>query len=161
MHRSVYEVTHKPIPISQRTRAGNLPDWFYERVCDYAENTTPEQREAAIRALSLSLGPGCDRNGDRLMLSPTVRDTFFRESYHCFRTAAKALSMTDYAVFAGVQPAPAFQAALSGLNDSYEDTRGIYIYSTETELLVTLEYWLRNADLSLPFYIGGVVDYHY
>ena len=64
MHRSVYEVTHKPIPINQHARAGNLPDWFYERVCDYAENTTPEQREAAIRALSLSLGPGCDRNGD-------------------------------------------------------------------------------------------------
>ena len=54
-----------------------------------------------------------------------------------------------------MQAAPAFQLALDGLRDSYEDQRGIYIYSPETDSLVTLEHWLRSADLSRPFYIGG------
>ncbi|MBS5549066.1 MAG: DUF945 domain-containing protein [Oscillospiraceae bacterium] len=58
-----------------------------------------------------------------------------------------------------MRAAPAFQLALDGLRDSYEDQRGIYIYSPETDSLVTLEYWLRNADLSRPFYIGGTIDY--
>lgn len=60
-----------------------------------------------------------------------------------------------------MQTAPAFQLALDGLQDSYEDQRGIYIYSPETDSLVTLEHWLRSADLSQPFYIGGTIDYHF
>ena len=44
MHNSIYEVSRSPVPASQRARAGNMPDWFFERVCDYAENPTPRQR---------------------------------------------------------------------------------------------------------------------
>ena len=51
MHNSIYEVSRSPVPASQRARAGNMPDWFFERVCDYAENPTPRQREEALGSL--------------------------------------------------------------------------------------------------------------
>lgn len=161
MHNNIYEISCNPIPAEQRARAGNIPGWFYEQICDYAENPGSAKRELAIQTLSKLFGNFCIRDGDKFILSPQIRASFFRKSYSYFKAAAEVLSHTDYDIFSGLTPSPAFQLALSGLNDSYEDTRGIYIYSTETELLVTLEYWLRNADLSLPFYIGGVVDYHY
>lgn len=160
MHNSIYEISRSPIPLDQRTRAGHMPDWFYERICDYAENPGPAGRESAIHALSMLLGRFCTRERDRLTLSPQIRDVFFRSSFDCFKAAAQALAQTDYSVFAGLAPSPAFPLALSGLNDSYEDPRGIYIYSPETGELVTLERWLRNTDLSRPFYIGGTIDYH-
>ena len=50
--------------------------------------------------------------------------------------------------------------ALSGLNDSYEDRYGIYVYTGTTNTLEPLDRWLRYADLSRPVYVGGVVDYH-
>ena len=60
----------------------------------------------------------------------------------------------------GSQLAPAFQAALDGLNESYEDIRDIYIYTREDDTLMPLDRWLRCTDLSRPFYIGGIIDYY-
>ena len=160
MHNSIYEVSLSPVPVDQRARAGNMPDWFFERICDYAENPTPRQREEALGVLFKTLGRFCTKEGEKFSLSPQIKEEFFQTRYECFRAAAEALAQTNYAIFAGMRAAPAFQLALDGLRDSYEDQRGIYIYSPETDSLVTLEYWLRNADLSRPFYIGGTIDYH-
>ena len=41
MHSFVYELARTPVRPDCYARAGNLPDWFYEQVCDYAENTDP------------------------------------------------------------------------------------------------------------------------
>ena len=57
MHSFVYELARTPVRPDCYARAGNLPDWFYEQVCDYAENTDPPQREQAIADLSHFLGP--------------------------------------------------------------------------------------------------------
>ena len=160
MHSNVYEVSATPIPSQRYARAGNLPDWFYEQVCDYAENLTPTQREQAIAGLSRFLGPLCARKGDRLDFAPNLRDSFFRRGYVCFRAAAEVLAQTAYTVFSGSEKSPAFDLALSGLNDSYEDQFGVYIYTGISDTLEPLDRWLRYADLSRPVYVGGVVDYH-
>ena len=60
----------------------------------------------------------------------------------------------------GSEKAPAFDLALSSLNDSYEDRYGVYVYTGTTNTLEPLDRWLRYADLSRPVYVGGVVDYH-
>lgn len=70
------------------------------------------------------------------------------------------LAQTAYTVFSGSEQVPAFDLALSGLNDSYEDRYGIYIYMGTADTLEPLDRWLRYADLTRPVYIGGVVDYH-
>ena len=74
MHSFVYELARTPVRPDCYARAGNLPDWFYEQVCDYAENTDPPQREQAIADLSHFLGPLCTRKGDRLDFAPNLRD---------------------------------------------------------------------------------------
>ena len=45
------------------------------------------------------------------------------------------LAQTAFSVFNGSEVAPAFDLALDGLNDSYEDRYSIYIYHTQTEIL--------------------------
>src|SRR5699024_5566962 len=72
MHSFVYELARTPICPDRYARAGNLPDWFYEQVCDYAENTDLSQREQAIADLSRFLGPLCTRKGDRLDFAPSL-----------------------------------------------------------------------------------------
>ncbi len=48
MHSNVFDVSRSLVPVSERIRAGNLPDWFYEQICDYAENPNSGQRQTAI-----------------------------------------------------------------------------------------------------------------
>ena len=160
MHSNVYEVSTSPIPSQHYARSGNLPDLFYEQICSYAENTDPLQRKQAIHELARFLGPLCRCVGDQLTFGSDLKDSFFRKGYVCFRAAAEVLAQTAFSVFNGSEIAPAFDSALTGLNDSYEDRYGVYIYTADTGTLETLDHWLRHADLSQPVYIGGVVDYH-
>ena len=102
------------------------------------------------------LGPLCTRKGDRLDFAPNLRDSFFRRGYVCFRAAAEVLAQTAYAVFSGSEKAPAFDLALSGLNDSYEDRYGVYVYTGTTNTLEPLDRWLRYADLSRPVPVKNV-----
>ena len=44
--------------------------------------------------------------------------------------------------------------------ESYEDNRGIYIYDSANDDLLTLDSWLRTTDFHAPLYLGGVIDYH-
>ena len=150
MHSYVYQVSLQPIQSESYAKAGHLPDWFYEQVCSYAENADPSWREQAIQELAQFLGPLCT----------SLRDGFFRRGYVCFKAAAEVLAQTAFSVFSGSEVAPAFDLALDGLNDSYEDRYSIYIYHTQTEILEPLDRWLRYADLSKPVYIGGVVSYY-
>lgn len=160
MHSNIFEVSRTPVPIPMRARAGHMPDWFYEQVCDYAENPSPVQREEAIRQFYKQFRGLYTQSGDKITISPQIREIHFHKSYDCFRAAAEALAQTDYDVFTGNAVSPAFQLALDGLNDSYEDKRGIYIYLADSGELVTLDRWLRTADFSRPFYIGGTISYH-
>ena len=160
MHSNIIELSRTPVPAPMRAKAGHMPDWFYEQVCDYAVNPDPVQREGLIRQFYKQFGNLCTQNGDEITISPQIREIHFRNRYDCFKAAAETLAQTDYDVFTGITVSPAFHLALKGLNDSYEGKRDIYIYLPESGELVTLDRWLRTADFSRPFYIGGTINYH-
>lgn len=160
MYNSVFEVSHAPIPVSQRIRAGHLPDWFYEQVCDYTENLEPEQRQIAIEQFVSQFGGLCVREGDMITISPQIRETYFRKSYGHFKAAAETLSQTDYKAFSKCRVGSVLLLALDRLNNSYEDKRGVYICLTESGELMPLDRWIRTANFSNPFYIGGTISFH-
>lgn len=160
MCNSVFEISRVPIPVPERTRAGHLPDWFYEQVCDYAKNLGPERRQTAIGQFAAQFGDLCVREGDMITISPQIRETYFRKSYGSFKAAAEVLSQTDYEAFSECPAGSVLLSALNRLNSSYEDKRDVYIYLTGSGELIPLDRWIRTADFSNPFYIGGTVNYH-
>jgi hypothetical protein len=161
MHSTVFEIAENPISPSSYASPGYLPDWFYCSVCDYAEPMTEAEREQSILALERHFGNLCSRDGDQLRFSPGLKETYFMENHAYFLAAAKALAKTDYDTFAGITPAAAFDLALSSLSESYRDRRSFYIYTPGNRALTPLDSWLRTADLSRPFYVGGTINYHY
>jgi hypothetical protein len=161
MHSTIYEITEHPIPTSSYTGPGNLPDWFYCSVCDYAELMAEAERERSIVSLANHFGPLCQRQGDQLRFSPGLKENYFKENHRYFLEAAQALAQTDYDTFAGITPASAFDLALHSLSESYRDKRSFYIYTPGNRALTPLDTWLRTADLSHPFYVGGTINYHY
>ena len=162
MHSTIYELSTAPVPKQRRMQAGNLPDWFCFGICDYAEDIPTEAgRQYCINELMQRFHGLCTAENDRLSFLPEFRGRYFRKKYRYFRSALNALTKTDYQMFSGSIPAPAFHAAMRGITESYDDAHDIYIYYTNTGELHTLDSWLRETDLSTPFYVGGVIDYHY
>lgn len=160
MHSTVFELSERPVPAGRWITPGYLPDWFFSGA-DYAERMSCAEREGSIAALVDCLGGDCIRQGDCLTFAPVLRERYFRERYRCFHAAAQMLANAEYEVFSGITPAPAFLLALHGLRESYEDRHGFYIYQAARNTLLPLDRWLRSADLSLPYYVGGTIHYHY
>lgn len=122
---------------------------------------TDAEREDSITALVSRFGASCSRSGDRLIFAPSLRGTYFRESFRAFKAAVSALLETDYEAFAGIVSAPAFTAALNSIRESCTDPHGFYYIYTSEKQLLPLDSWLRTADISQPYYVGGTICYHF
>ena len=159
MHSCVYEVSSSPVPQEKRTKHSNLPEWFHG-ICDYADDLSPEQRTAAIQSFAEFFHGNCTIEDDKVTFSPQAKVDYFRDSFQYFRSALSVLDKVDLNSFSGTNPTPVLYAAVRGLMESYEDERGTYIYDAANEDLLTLDSWLRTTDVTTPFYLGGVIDYH-
>ena len=161
MHNTIYELSDKPIPKSNRATVGSLPAWFFDSVSDGATEISDDAREQEITRLVHCLGSSCIWDGNKLMLSPDVRQEYFKGAFEYFKKAAAALAETEYAVFSGTAPSAAFDLALQGMAESYSDKFGAYVYDPGIRELFPLDTWIRSADVSKPYYVGGAIDYHY
>lgn len=159
MHSTVYELSTHPIPAEEQLSPGYLPDWFFDTIANYATGMSGTERADSIATLAEHFGTLCDRNGDQIRFSPLLKQHYFKERHKYFMEAAKALTQTEYNVFAGITPATAFHLALNSITESYTDKYSFYIY--EEGELSPLDNWLRSADISKPFYVGGTINYHY
>lgn len=160
MHNTIYEISDKPIPKSSRATVANLPAWFFDSVSDGACEFSDDEREQEICRLSHCLGSACKWDGRKLILSPEVRQEYFKGAFQYFKNAAAALAETEYAVFSGTTPSDAFHLALQGMAESYSDKFGSYVYDPGIRELFPLDTWLRSADVSKPYYVGSAIDYH-
>lgn len=159
MHNTVYEISDKPIPQKDWATVCSLPEWFFQTVCDSATDMAPFERDAGIQSLVRQLD-SCTWDGKKLSLPPDLKEKYFRNEYTYFLAAAEALKETSYAEFSGITPAAAFDLALQGLSESYEDKFGPYVLAREDGTLSTFDSWLRRADTTKPLYFGGLINYH-
>ena len=160
MHNTIYEISEKPIPKSSRATVGSLPAWFFDSVSDGACEVSDDDREREINRLAHCLGSSCIWDGSKLMLSPNIRQEYFKGAFEYFKKAASALAETEYSVFSGAVPSVAFDLALQGMAESYADKFGFYVYEPGIRELFPLDTWIRSADVSKPYYVGSAIDYH-
>ena len=160
MHSTIYEFSKQPISKKRWATIDCLPEWFFQTVADSAADTDDIPRAVQIRCLEQHFGDLCIRDGDQLRFVHDFKARYFRKSYPYFMAAVRALAKTPFDTFSGIIPAPAFHAALSSVTESYADRFGFYVYDSDHAELLPMDAWLRTADLSIPYYMGSVIDYH-
>lgn len=160
MHSTIYEFSEQPISESQRATIDSLPEWFFQTVADSAADTDEITRAVQIRCLEQHFGDLCIRDGDQLHFVCDFKARYFRNSYPYFMAAVQALAKASYDMFSGIIPAPAFHAALNGVAESYADRFGFYVYDADHAELLPMDAWLRKENLSKPYFVGSVIDYH-
>ena len=160
MHSTIYEFSKQPISKKRWTTVDSLPERFFQTVADSAADTDDITRAVQIRCLEQHFGDLCMSEGDQLRFVCDFKTRYFRKSYPYFMAAVRALAKTSYDTFSGIIPAPAFHAALSSVTESYADRFGFYVYDSDRAELLPLDAWLRTVDLSMPHFVGGVMNYH-
>ena len=161
MHSRIFELSENPIPEDERFSQGDVPEWFLNSIADYTDDIPDDQRMSEIDWLVGMFHGLCTADGERLSFNPELKEQFFKPRYACFLEAAALLKECTYEAFWGGEGSRKLAHTLFLLNDAYEDKYGFYIYDPAEYELQTIHAWLRGADLSKKYFVGGILDFHW
>lgn len=160
MHSRIFQLTLDPLDSADFLNAYSLDydHWLFQRIADYAGED--ENRQISVQWLKESLtfnNPHIEWREDSFILHEGFLASFFATRYERFKQQLAELARgASLDSFVGWDVG----RALLELSRLEEDEYGFYVYD-ELGDIVTLDSFLRNAELDTPYYIGGTVDYHY
>ena len=161
MHSRVFEISTSAIDVKDQFNTSQLPEWFFHTIADYGDDVLDAERESSLDWFVQRFGGNCHRDGDKVSFVSQMKTDYFKESHGAFLSAASTLTQCSLDEFSGVAPQSEFFRALFTLKSSFEDQYSFYVYNKEIDELITMDQWVRNADLTQSYYIGGIIDYHW
>ena len=161
MHSRIFELSSKPVELDERYNLESMPDSFFDTIADYGRDIEEEERNRDIDWFVSTFHGLATRTEDRITFDDEIREKFFQKAHTEFVAQAAKLAACTYEAFCGKDGHRELEYELFRLNDAYEDKYGFYAYDPESCDLQPLHAWLREADLTKPWYVGGVVDYHW
>jgi len=161
MHSRIFELSTKEVPEKDWVKIDDLPESFFGRISDWADEVEKEYRNSDINWLIQFFKGLGKREGDTISFQPDLKEQFFRTNYLKFVEAANRLAQCSYEEFAGIKISSQFRMAHYELKEAFDDEFGFYIYDHNNCELCTLDSWIRDADLTKKYYVGGIIDYHF
>lgn len=161
MHSRIFELSTMPVNEESRYSSAYVPDWFVDSIADYVlDIDIPEGREEDIKWLASYFNGACLVNGDMLTFAEDAKEKAFAAAFEQMKAAAQKVTNASFAAFCGKEGLGDLEMDVYHLRDAFSNKYGFYIYEFETGELRTIAAWLRNANLSKPYYVCGIVDYH-
>lgn len=159
MHSRIFQLTQTQLDPAVFLDAYSLDydHWFFHSVASYAEKD--EDRTGSVHWLKACIAldnPHIVWRDDSFVLREGFLTRYFAKRYESYKRQL-AILLEEATIEAFVRGD--IGKALSELSEFEEEETGFYVYN-ELGDIITLDSFLRNAELDTPYYIGGTVDYH-
>lgn len=163
MHSRIFELSTEPIPETERLDEDSVPEWFCMSVADYVDNIEDHQRIGEIEWFASQFGDACEKDPktEVFTFAPSAKELFFKARYAAFKELGGKLAATTFDEFVSNRLDSEFGMNMYLFKQSCDDRFGFYVYDRDSSDLVTLDTWMRSIDTSCPYYVGGIVDYHF
>ena len=155
MHSRIIELTDEEHTEDEWMCFFDIPEWFYGPIADYAIES--EDRDEDLNWLRESLEGSAELEGNKLTFRKDAAVRHFAGRYEAFVQQMADIQSVTLEEFAGVSGN--FSLQMHTLNSFYNDEFDFYIYHNNS--FMTLDEWIREADLTHPFFVGRTFDYHY
>jgi hypothetical protein len=160
MHSRIIELSEHPIDPDDYLTDFRVPEWFTSSIADYVDSSTDRTHDIEW---FLSAFNGCcnySPSDQSIVFTPDAKVEFFSDYFKVFQQTAALLSTATLNEFSGMVDFTDLDMSVYKLRSAYDDQFGLYVF-IEEDCLRTLHDWLRGADISKRYYIGGTVDYHF
>ena len=155
MHSRVFQLSDEELPEDEWMSLYHIPEWFYGSVADSAIES--ENREADFAWLRESMRGAAKLQGNKLTFEKDAAIKYFAGMHKAFLQKLEEIKSVSLEEFAGITGN--FGVQLHFLTSLYNDEFEFYIYHNDS--LMTMDEWIRYTDLTHPFFVGGIFDYHY
>ena len=159
MHSRIIELSDQPIPADERMGVLDIPEWFTHSIADYVNANTDRVADIHWFMEDMVGVATLISEHDQLRFLEDAKRVSFGRTYPKFIEAAKKVVEMPLDEFSGCVSAYNAELKMYHLEESFRDKYGFYILFGGS--LTPLEEWLRNADVSHPYYFGATFDYHF
>ena len=154
MHSRIFQVSKDFIEREDYIDESYYYDhWFVGQIADYVRDSDRAGDLDWLASCARGYEVGTDELGEYLMI--TNKEIYFTTKFALFTESlnkAKEWTLSDFANGTIVSDWWRFLHL-------YEDKYGFYIECDGDELM-TLDTFIRYADVNVKYYLGGTVDYH-
>jgi hypothetical protein len=183
MYSNIFEMLRSPIDKEDWRDAYSLAEGEYARgILDSAEDLDDAERQKAIDELVSAFAPHIERDGDKLIIKESIRDSVFEKPYQDFcNDLQEILDMSSFERFSGSDSVgkTALSQKVKSLHKRFEEglLNDIRIIDSEaspagSEESMSFPEWIREISTSgrdeteryeggAVYYVGGVISYHW
>lgn len=98
-------------------------------------------------------------SGDCFILAPEAAERYFAGRFAAFQQAMSALQALNENQF--LHEHCLIQNLINDLGRIFTDKLNAYVLLDDIEEAVPMDEFMRSAKAGIPYYIGGVLDYHF
>lgn len=155
MHSRIIQVSRKPIQEKDYfTEERYYDHWFTYQIADYVSGDVNREEDIKwLKGTSAGIVVDRDEHGHYLMICDKKKH--FKDKFTEFERVISELKGISLDEFINSIEYKTFM-----LRNSYEDRYGFYI-DEDDDSLSSLDSFVRNGEINVKYYIGGVVDYHF
>lgn len=161
MHCTIYQIMSAPVLEDDYISECDFYDhWFTKSIADYiSEDVNRDVLIASFREWLEKLG-SCKFNEENasFTLYAGFHESYFKHKYEKFKKEIASFEKITFQEFCydHARIGSLLYNIKSAFSASFED----YVSSDEFEP-VTMDEFIRTAEIGTPYFIGGVLDYHY
>jgi len=160
MHRTIYQIMSAPISKNEHICESDFFDhWFTKSIADYiSEDVNQDALIASFRERLEKLG-SCkfDEENTSFTLYAGFHESYFKHKYEKFKKQVESFEKITFQEFC--HDNSRIDSLLSNLQSAFSESFEDYVSSDEFEP-ITMDEFLRTAEIGTPYFIGGVLDYH-
>jgi len=163
-HNRIFQIRSNPINKEDYIEESDFyGHWFIGSVADYVSSDCNREDDVRnLRDLLVNLRAarfGIDKSYAHIsfVLMPNGKEAYFTKAYEDFVAARQKTMAMGLAEFAS---GSAFAKSVRIMNSSYNSEFEYYVSADEGEI-ITLDDFIRKAEIGKWYYIGGTLDYHY
>jgi hypothetical protein len=156
----IFQITEEPVAPEEFITEDSFCDhWFLASVAEYVSDDISRPDDCKWLRRQLENVAHFD-TADTFTILPGGKETYFAKAYDEFIAARHKTMTLGLAEFSSGHD---FSEPLSVMRDAYNEEFGFYAAlgdSDEFEI-VTMDEFIRDAEIGRRCYIGGIIDYHY
>lgn len=157
MHSRIFQLESSPVAKKDRISSDDIPEWFCVKIADYVDDLPESARQENIDWLVGSFLGICEKRGGHLVFHGDA-ETYFADEFKYKKFVETINRLRNVSLKSFVDLHSDLSYIIRSLQCSYDDQYGFYIWSDCD--IETMDNWVRSADLTKTYYIGGIVDYH-
>ena len=159
-HSRIFQITEEPVaPEKFITEIDFCEHLFLDSVADYVSEDVVRFDDTNWLRRQLQNVVSFD-TADTFSVLPGGKEVYFAKAYKEFvaaRQKTMALGLVEFASGHG------FSEPMRIMNDAFNEEFGFYVALGDSDHLeiVTLDVFIRFAEIGRRYYIGGILNYHY